>query len=590
MLYLLSCVFILLLAGLSQQKDLNNHNLQLTSVNSSSSCPTWTYEDNGTCTCGTSLYNTVYCHREGETPEDIRYDVSILYGLCMTLDKESINTVAGLCPYNNPRPLMNSSLFFMLYIPIPQDVTKLNHAVCGYTNRSGQLCGKCVDGYSPPVYSYYSQCVRCSAGTNNWAMYLAVSLLPTTAFFIGALVFRFRATSPLLNGYIFLCQIVTLPIALRRYYNDNRYSNTIGVNVYVALLSIWNLDFFRMLYSPFCLHPHSTTLQALSLDYITAAYPLVLIILTYALVKLHYHNYTLVVWLCRPIINCFARFRRQWDIENSLVDAFATFFLLSYVKFLSVSIDILTPASIWNVHNQQTEIVLFYDGTIRFFKGEHIPYAILAISVMCVFSFLPIMLLCVYPCRCFQKCLNKYRLNNQALHTFMDTLQGSFKNGTNGAKDCRYFSAVYLMARVGVNVIWGFSIQSLVLMQLISLLLFVLLLLSCGHPYKKMFYNKLDVFFLLCLSYILTYDLYINDYEPRYNSTVGTVVSILIFLIPLVYPFSVLVYHLWNKSGRFRDIIKCTKTILSQCCNRQQSQASLQDQGTMNEASPLLPP
>ena len=119
------------------------------------------------------------------------------------------------------------------------------------------------------------------------------------------------------------------------------------------------------------------------------------------------------------------------------MDAFATFLLLSYVKFLSVSIDILTPASIWNVHNQQTETVLFYDGT---FKGEHIPYAILAISVMCVFSFLPIMLLCVHPCRCFQKFLNKYRLNNQALHIFMDTLQGSFKNGTNGAKDCRYFS------------------------------------------------------------------------------------------------------------------------------------------------------
>ena len=146
------------------------------------------------------------------------------------------------------------------------------------------------------------------------------------------------------------------------------------------------------------------------------------------------------------------------------------------------------------------------------------------------------------------------------------------------------------MARVGVNVIWGFSIHSLVLMQLISLLLFVLLLLSCGHPYKNMFYNKLDIFFLLCLSYILTFDLYINDYEPRYNSTVGTVVSTLIFFVPLVYPFSVLLYHLWNRSRRFRDIIKCTKTILSQCCNRQQSQVFLPDQGTMNAASPLLPP
>ena len=98
------------------------------------------------------------------------------------------------------------------YRSLPRNVTQLDREMCGLTARTGQLCGQCMENCSLPVYSYYPQCVNCTGGTNNWAKYLAVSLLPTTAFFTGALVFRFRAMSPLLNGYILACQILTSPI------------------------------------------------------------------------------------------------------------------------------------------------------------------------------------------------------------------------------------------------------------------------------------------------------------------------------------------------------------------------------------------
>ena len=132
---------------------------------------------------------------------------------------------------------------------------------------------------------------------------------------------------------------------------QNQYENTsfgYGGAIYFGLFGIWNLDFFKLLYTPFCLNPNATTLQVLSLDYIIVVYPLLLIILTYTLVRLHYNNCRLVVWMWRPFLSCFAHCRKQWDIQNSLVDAFATFFLLSYVKFFSVSIDILTPADVWD--------------------------------------------------------------------------------------------------------------------------------------------------------------------------------------------------------------------------------------------------
>ena len=371
----------------------------------------------------------------------------------MTQNNEQTKVVVGACPYNRGGGRYQS---VKPYRFLPRNVTELERDMCGLSARTGQLCGQCMEDCSLPVYSYYPQCVNCTGGTNNWAKYLAVSLLPTTAFFTGALVFRFRAMSPLLNGYILACQILTSPpiqrlVAFKEY--DRNYHNVnetiLFFKIYSGCLSIWNLDFFRFAYTPFCLHQNASTLQILSLDYVIAAYPLTLIILTYTLVRLHYHNCALVVWLCRPFIGCFARCRRQWNIQNSLVDAFATFLLLSYVKFLSVSFDILMPTFAWDMNSTMQPPVLYYDGTVEYFGKDHVhlPYALLALAVLLVFTFLPILLLCVYPCRCFQRVLNRYHLSSQTLHTFMDTFQGSFKDGTNGTRDYRYFAAVYLIVR-----------------------------------------------------------------------------------------------------------------------------------------------
>ena len=456
--------FVLVVCGaLLGQEESSDGQLQTETQH----CPTWTYFNSEThsCQCGKSVYHIVLC---------------VTYG----------NTSVAPCPYNNPKlpydPLTHA---LNLYISLPSNVTELDKATCGLTSRTGQLCGQCVDGHSPPVYSYYPQCVNCTTGTNNWPKYLAVSLLPTTAFFIGLLVFRFRATSPLLNGYILFCQIITSPPIMRLvvYADRNKIYIQTLLHIYFGFLSIWNLDFFRLTYTPFCLHSNTSTLQVLSLDYIIAAYPLALIILTYTLVRLHYHNCTLVVWLWRPFINCFARCRRQWDIQNSLVDAFATFLLLSYVKFLCISFDILMPIFPWDMESTIQPAIVYYDGTLEYFGQEHLPYALLALAVLLVFTFLPILLLCLYPCHCFQRFLNRYHLSSQTLHTFMDTFQGSFKDGTNGTKDCRYFAAVYLMTRVVLYLSIEFSNTSFITSTLSGVLLVVIVLLATFQPYKCLF-------------------------------------------------------------------------------------------------------
>ena len=465
--------------------------------------------------------------------------------------------------------------------------------MCEGTSRTGQLCGQCVDNHSPPVYSYYPQCVNCTTGTNNWPKYLAVSLLPTTAFFIEVLVFKFRATSPLLNGYILVSQIITSPPLQRIIaYNirGNDYDNTTEgyfAYIYLGCLSIWNLDFFRLAYTPFCLHPNTSTLKVLSLDYIIAAYPLALIILTYTLVRLHYHNCTLVVWLWRPFISCFARCQRQWDIHNSLVDAFATFLLLSYVKFLSVSFDILMPTFSWDMESKLQPAVVYYDGTFEYFGQEHLPYALQALAVLLVFTFLPILLLCLYPCRCFQRFLNRYHLSSQTLYTFMDTFQGSFKDGTNGTGDCRYFAAIYLTARVVLYLSLGISIVTFNRSTISGVLLAVVVLLAVFQPYKESLYNRLDICLVATLMLAVSSTWVFTIHTTWLERTVCRYLLFLVSPIPLLYPLCLLSHHIW-KSNILQTTITHIKVIFQRSAAHQQMQVSLPQQAPMTEATALL--
>ena len=575
-----SLVLLVVLSGVSLgQKEANDHHVN-------STCPTWTIYDSSTnsCECGSNVHRIVSCILVDGCPK--KFEISVIRGFCMTLNEDQTKTVVGSCfsvpdPYKEPRTTH----------VVPNDTSQLDTDVCGYKQRTGQLCGQCVNGTSPPVYSYYPQCVDCPAGTNNWAKYLAVSLLPTTLFFVGVGVIKFRATSPHMSGYIMLCQIVASPSILRRVQESaftHPHEQSTSTATYFSLISIWNLDFFRMVYPPFCLNPNATILQLLSLDYIIAAYPLVLIILTYTLVTLHYYNCGLVVWLWRPFLRCCIRFQRQWDIRNSLVDAFATFLLLSYVKFLSVSFDILTPSTVWDSRKVRQPTVLYYNGTVKYFSKEHMPYAVLAITVLLVFILLPILLLCLYPCRCFQRLLNRCNFRCQALHMFMDAFQGCFKNGTNGTRDCRYFAALYLITRVAVHMSLAFSSVSFTNSVSVAVLAVVVFLLSYFHPNTKQAHNQLDIFFFLSIIVATSSAWTLQADRTTLAESSDRVILYSLAPIPIMYPLCLVLYHIRRNSRRLQSATERIKAFFSRSEQHHNWADSLPRRVVMDETSRLL--
>ena len=186
---------------------------------------------------------------------------------------------------------------------LPCNISDLNDFMCASTNRDGQLCGRCREGIAPPVYSYSLTCVNCTDYSLNWLKYLAVAFGPLTIFSIIISVFHISLTSPYLHGFIFTANIMCSPNIVRIFVqNAEEVPNGFSWihNVIYSLLGMWNLDFFRTVYKPFCIHSKVSVIQALAMDYLVAAYPLTLVAVTYVLVTLHTRNCWLLTKIWKP--------------------------------------------------------------------------------------------------------------------------------------------------------------------------------------------------------------------------------------------------------------------------------------------------
>ena len=502
---------------------------------------TWLVPKESSCECGSSLGGLVGCHNRSGKVNLLR-----CYIMTFGINGSTLVVASSLygCYKNHVSP----------YYHLPSNTSKLNE-LCSRYHREGQLCGRCEEGFALPVYSYNTSCVNCENHyASNWIKYLAVSFLPLTLFFIIIVTCRVRVSSGLMNAFILLCQAASLPafgrvmsLALELQYG----SSSAVFSMYAVTLSfysMWNLDFFRLLYPPFCLHPGTTTLQILALDYVIAVYPLVLLVVLYLFVKLHDSNCKFIVCLWRPFRRCFLRFRTDWNIKTSLIDAFATFLLLSYMKFLSVSFDILIPVALFNIDGETlSKRYLYWDGTIEIFGSEHLPYAILALTVVIIFNIVPLLLLCLYPCRWFQKCLNYSKFRNQILHVFMDAFQGCYKDGTSGSCDCRWFAGLYLSFRILLMVLMVLTYSNFVFPLGGCAVLVLLFLTAVFQPYKDNVHNRINIFFLAVIIFIVISAMAANlpvseTVQLKYFADFMETMSI---SIPLMYIVAVILYKLF---------------------------------------------
>jgi len=85
---------------------------------------------------------------------------------------------------------------------------------------------------------------------------------------------------------------------------------------------------------------------------------------------------------------------------------------------------------------------------------------LLAVIVLVLFNILLAVFLLLYPCKCTQKFLGRFRQASQFLHPFADTFQGCYKNGTDGERGYRYFAGLYMVFHIALytsHITVGFS-------------------------------------------------------------------------------------------------------------------------------------
>ena len=305
-----------------------------------------------------------------------------------------------------------------------------------------------------------------------------------------------------------------------------------------TLSGVWNLDFGRHIFPAFCVSESLNSYHALLLDYIIGLYPMLLILITYVLIQLHARDYKVVVAVWKPFHRCFAKVRRSWDPQASIMNTFATFLFLSFSKILFISHYSLKRTSITILNSTVQSIIydrLYFNPRIQINSHQHISFVVLSYTMTTAFVYIPIILLCCYPTKCFKKILSHCCGRKKVvIDMFMDTFQGYYKDGTSDTYDWRFLSGLYPLLMVATLPAFSSKFSNVHIHETAALFL-VSMVFALVRPYKKLSHNLIEIVLLLVTSFIVSYlTSSINIQSANYfEDNVDHVTTIfLLFLVP----------------------------------------------------------
>ena len=272
---------------------------------------------------------------------------SLYFGSCMT-HQEGQGTFLDYCISFLAH---GRNVTDRVYLILPENITELNDYMCEPKNRKGLVCSECKDDFAPAITSLGYQCSNCTGGWYGVPLFLFLEFVPITFFYLTVLSFGISVTSAPMSSFVLYCQLAahlfTVFINLTAVI-ENEYGSGIiyFMKFATSLYGIWNLDFFRYLIPPFCISPHLKLLHIFFLYYISAFYPLCLIGITWTCIQLYSRNFKPLSCFWHKIRRCYCLTNRDADSKSTIIDVFATFFLLSHTKLTYTSLYFLIYYSI----------------------------------------------------------------------------------------------------------------------------------------------------------------------------------------------------------------------------------------------------
>ena len=338
----------------------------------------------------------------------------------------------------------------------------------------------CVGNHSVFYHDDTFHCTRNKHCQWGWFFYIASELLPGTVFFLIVIMLDITFTSGGVNGFIFYLQVLEHLILYGRgviIAFGNTHSRVLYGLYFMA--RIFNLSFFSLKEFSFCLMKNATALDMIAFNYFTLLYCLLLVLVTIAVmnrfaIKLNVH---------------FGLDKSQ--LSKSIIHGLSSFLVLCYFR-TRVSLQLLSYADVCGSHR------VFFNGKLKYMRKEHLQYAVPAVCLLIIVTFIPPILLFCYPL-CY-KILAIFHLEESKLMKILciyiplekykplfDSFQSCFKD------EHRYFAALYFIYRFLILLI-GMLHKKLrtfyIILEVTLLVMFTIH--ACIGPYKNKWHNLID--------------------------------------------------------------------------------------------------
>ena len=454
-----------------------------------SACPPGFINKNNTCVCSADYdsdhyYGIVRCdNREFEA------SLSSLFWVGYIGNESEDTLFTGQCPQG----YCNYNQTFHVLPSVPS-FSQLDSLICGGSNRTGILCGDCMENnsvyYNSPGYICGNN-ELCSYGP---LFYILTSIIPLTLIFTIIVMLGVNFNSGIWNGFVFFSQIVgyfTATVSSISYASSSeRVLHIIPVLIY----SLFSLQFFNDDSLSFCLFKNADFFAIMGIEILSLVFAFLLVTTLVSVMKSNYF-YRLQTACCK----------RPFFKPTTLTKALTTFLILCYSQTTQICFKIMEIGFLTNKGSS----VIFplrvqQMGSQAYFTGIHIPFAIAAIIGIVAIVIVTPLCLIAYPI--FYKVLpqrNRVAITLvrkvEMLKPIFDAFQSCFKD------KYRFFAGLYFLYRVIFVSIFSLINVPLASLSIAQVVLMIMLAIHLKfEPYKNKLHNNIDSCLFLLMGIINT--------------------------------------------------------------------------------------
>ena len=228
-------------------------------------------------------------------------------------------------------------------------------------------------------------------------------------------------------------------------------------------------------------------------------------------------------------------------ISRNVIPVLATVIHLSFSRFLTNIIDIISPVTIY-VKGYPNTVAWYLDATIQYTDTSHVVLLSLALLSICAFM-VPYILLLLFP-----KLWLRFRIINKYCKPFVDAILAPYRENQH------HWFSLRLILQVQMYIVFAcyrgsVSYTSIATINGTIFIAFNFIHCLC-HPFKWNYLNILDTWFVMIASVIFTFHHFYIDDSQKYVVFLNIMV-----LLAFVNFMGIMMYHFLLVTGKVAAVL-----------------------------------